>query len=51
MKKNYHLGSSVDDLFEEEGTLKEINLIATKRVIVWQTSEAMNKQNLNKIIS
>jgi antitoxin HicB len=48
MKKNPHIGSSLDDLFEEEGTLEEINLIATKRVIAWQISEAMNKRNLNK---
>ncbi|BAY97730.1 hypothetical protein NIES37_16740 [Tolypothrix tenuis PCC 7101] len=48
MKKNPHIGSSLDDLFEEEGTLEEINLIATKRIIAWQISEAMNKRNLNK---
>jgi antitoxin HicB len=48
MKKNPHIGSSLDDFFEEEGTLEEINLIATKRVIAWQISEAMNKRNLNK---
>ncbi|HEY9800287.1 MAG TPA: hypothetical protein V6D25_08005 [Leptolyngbyaceae cyanobacterium] len=51
MKKNPRLGSSVDDLFKEEGTLEEINLNATKRVIAWQINEVMNKQNLNKIIS
>lgn len=45
MKKNPHIGSSLDHLFEEEGTLEEINLIATKRVIAWQISEAMNKKN------
>jgi antitoxin HicB len=43
MKKNPHIGSSLDDLFEEEGTLEEINLIATKLVIAWQISEAMNQ--------
>ncbi|MBD2167033.1 XRE family transcriptional regulator [Calothrix sp. FACHB-156] len=48
MKNNPHIGSSLDDLFEEEGTLEEINLIATKRIIAWQISEAMNKRNLNK---
>ncbi|BAY21784.1 hypothetical protein NIES2100_15410 [Calothrix sp. NIES-2100] len=48
MTKNPHIGSSVDALFEDEGTLEEINLIATKRVIAWQISEAMNKRNLNK---
>lgn len=42
MKKNPHIGSSLDELFEKEGTLKEINLIAIKRVVAWQISEAMN---------
>ncbi|ALF52793.1 Fis family transcriptional regulator [Nostoc piscinale CENA21] len=48
MNKNPHIGSSLDDLFEEEGILEEINLIATKRVIAWRISEAMNEKNLNK---
>ena len=48
MNKNPHIGSSLDDLFKEEGTLEEINLIATKRVIAWRISEAMDKKNLNK---
>ncbi|MDJ0615185.1 MAG: helix-turn-helix transcriptional regulator [Calothrix sp. MO_192.B10] len=48
MNKNPYIGSYFDDLFEEEGTLEEINLIATKRVIAWQISEAMNEKNLNK---
>ena len=48
MTKNPHIGSSLDELFEEEGTLEEINLIATKRIIAWQISEAMTKRNLNK---
>lgn len=48
MKKNPHIGSSLDDLFEEEGILEEINLIAAKRVIAWQISEAMKERNLNK---
>ncbi len=48
MNKNPYIGSSLDDIFEEEGTLEEINLIATKRIIAWRISEAMNKKNLNK---
>ncbi len=48
MIQNPHIGSSLDELFEEEGTLEEINLIVTKRVIAWQISEAMNKRNLSK---
>lgn len=48
MKKNPHIGSSLDDLFEEEGTLNEINIIAVKRVIAWQIQQEMTKRNLSK---
>ncbi|MBF2067540.1 MAG: XRE family transcriptional regulator [Calothrix sp. C42_A2020_038] len=48
MKKNPHIGSSLDDLFEEEGTLNEINIIAVKRVIAWQIQQEMAKRNLSK---
>ncbi|MDF5729883.1 MAG: hypothetical protein PUP92_18205 [Rhizonema sp. PD38] len=44
MKKNLHIGSSLDDLFEEEGTLDEINIIAIKRVIAWQIQQEMAKK-------
>ncbi|MEH2004682.1 helix-turn-helix domain-containing protein [Nostoc sp.] len=48
MNKNPYVGSSLDDLLEEEGTLEEINLIAAKRVIAWQISKAMEEKKLNK---
>ncbi len=48
MKKNPHIGSSLDDLFEEEGTLNEINIIAVKRVIAWQIQQEMASKNLSK---
>lgn len=48
MSKNPYVGSSLDDLLEEEGTLEEINLIAAKRVIAWQISKAMEEKKLNK---
>lgn len=48
MKKNPHIGSYLDDLFEEEGTLNEINIIAVKRVIAWQIQQEMAKKNLSK---
>lgn len=48
MSKNPYIGSSLDDLLEEEGTLEEINLIATKRIIAWQIRKAMEERNLNK---
>ncbi|BAZ17955.1 hypothetical protein NIES4071_98360 [Calothrix sp. NIES-4071] len=48
MKKNPYIGSFVDDLFEEEGTLDEINIIAVKRVIAWQIQQEMVNKNLSK---
>ncbi|MEH2294722.1 helix-turn-helix domain-containing protein [Nostoc sp.] len=48
MNKNPYVGSSLDDLLEEEGTLEEINLIAAKRVMAWQISKAMEEKKLNK---
>ncbi len=48
MSKNPYVGSSLDDLLEEEGTLEEINLIAAKRVIAWQIRKAMEEKKLNK---
>lgn len=39
MNNNPHIGSSLDDLLEEEGTLAEINSIALKRVIAWQAGD------------
>jgi hypothetical protein len=45
MTKNAHIGSSVDDLFEEEGTLDEISIIAIKRLIAWQIQQKIVKQN------
>ena len=48
MTHNPHIGSSLDELLEEEGILGEISAIAIKRVLAWQVSEAMNDQGLNK---
>lgn len=48
MNKNPYIGSSLDELLEEEGILEEINLIAAKRVIAWQISKAMEEKKLNK---
>ncbi|NIJ41428.1 putative transcriptional regulator [Parvibaculum indicum] len=47
-KKNIHLGSSLDDLLEEEGLLAEAQAIAIKRVLAWKLAEAMKEENLTK---
>lgn len=48
MTHNPHIGSSLDELLEEEGLLSEVSAIAIKRVLAWQVSEAMSNQGLNK---
>lgn len=45
---NKHLGSSLDDLLEEEGYLDEAESLAIKRVIAWQVAEEMKKLHLSK---
>ena len=43
-----HIGSSFDDLLQEEGILEEVNAVAVKRVLAWQIAQAMKEQNLTK---
>jgi antitoxin HicB len=45
---NAHIGSSLDDLLDEEGLLAESEAIAIKRVLVFQLSLAMQEQGLSK---
>lgn len=45
---NLHIGSSLDDLLEEEGILTEIHAIALKRVLAWQLSQAMAEKGISK---
>jgi predicted XRE-type DNA-binding protein len=48
MSKNPYIGSSVDDLLEEEGTRAEIESIALKRALAWQVQQAMEEKKLTK---
>ena len=45
-KKN--IGSSLDDLLREDGTLEEATALALKRVIAWQIAEEMKTQQITK---
>lgn len=47
MSKKHH-GTSLDSFLEEEGTFDEDQLLAIKEVLVWQLTEAMEKQALSK---
>lgn len=48
MTDNPHVGSSFDDLLEEDGILAEVNVVALKRVLAWQILEEMKKRGLSK---
>jgi len=43
-----HIGSSLDDFLKEEGIYEEAQALAIKEVVVWQLTEAMEKQSLTK---
>jgi predicted XRE-type DNA-binding protein len=43
-----HIGSSLDDFLKEEGIYEETQAMAIKEVVVWQLTEAMEKQSLTK---
>ena len=45
---NRHIGSSLDDFLKEEGLFEETQALAIKEVVVWQLTEAMEKQSLTK---
>lgn len=43
-----HVGSSLDSFLKEEGTFDEAQALAIKEMVVWQLTEAMEKQSLSK---
>lgn len=47
MNSNPHLGSTLDDLLEAEGTLAQTNALALKRVIAWQVAQAMKEKGMS----
>jgi predicted XRE-type DNA-binding protein len=48
MTQHKHVGSSLDDLLETDGTLEQVEAEALKRVIVWQIQQAMGQTGVNK---
>ncbi len=48
MTQHKHVGSSLDDLLESDGTLEQVEAEALKRVIVWQIQQAMGSTGINK---
>jgi antitoxin HicB len=48
MTHNPYVGSTLDELLEEDGILAEVDAVALKRVLTWQILQEMEKKGLNK---
>lgn len=46
--RNPHIGSTLDDLLDEDGILVEAHAVAIKRTLAWQVSQTMANENLSK---
>lgn len=47
--KRRHVGSTLDDLLDEDGKLGAATELALKRVIAWQIERAMTKKRITKV--
>ena len=47
-KRNEALGSDLDDLLKQDGTLNQAQAEAAKRVIAWQVQQIMESRNITK---
>jgi len=45
---NKHVGTGFDDFVEQEGIQACVTAVAVKRVLAWQLTQEMQRQNLNK---
>ncbi|NCJ08170.1 XRE family transcriptional regulator [Synechococcales cyanobacterium C] len=43
-----HVGSTLDNLLEEDGMLSDVTAVALKRVLAWQLELAMESEALTK---
>jgi hypothetical protein len=43
MKKNAHIGSSLDDLLKEEGIFEVTRAVSLKETLAWQAEKSIKK--------
>ncbi|NEO35673.1 MAG: XRE family transcriptional regulator [Moorea sp. SIOASIH] len=48
MNNNPYIGSSLDELLEDDNILAEVEAVALKRVLAWQIEQAMLEKGLTK---
>jgi antitoxin HicB len=49
MKRNPHIGSSLDDFLKQEGLFEDATNHAVKRILAWQVERAMQEQGMTKV--
>jgi antitoxin HicB len=49
VRKNPHIGSTLDDFLREEGIFEDATNYAIKRVLAWQVEKAMRDQGITKV--
>jgi DNA-binding phage protein len=49
MKRNPHIGSSLNDFLKAEGLQEDATNYAVKRVLAWQVEKAMRQQGITKV--
>jgi len=49
MKRNPHIGSSLDKFLREEGILEQARAVAIKEAVAWQIQQAMKKRKISKV--
>ena len=47
-RRNPHLGSTLDDLLQEDGSLADAHALAVKRVLAWQVGQTMSDLRISK---
>jgi DNA-binding Xre family transcriptional regulator len=47
-RRNKHLGSSFDEFLHSEGLYEGVTVLAWKRVLSWEVTEAMKKEGISK---
>ena len=47
-RHNPHLGSTPDELLDEDGSLADAHAIAVKRVLAWQVGRTMSDLHISK---
>jgi DNA-binding Xre family transcriptional regulator len=48
VKKNPHIGSSLDDFLKEDGIHEDATNYAVKRILAWQIQKALQEKALTK---